>query len=166
MTAGPCCNTNIVAGRHVVDASFPSEFNQAVELHTFVAADAGIRCDPAQISMEKIVDHTGTEPLPRVDDFIGDPELLRDELGNTNLTTAPFLPPLRWGDGFVLMLPNLKSDATDVIALADEQGSRDGAIHSTAHSEQDSRASHGALLYRGARGRARGIDAVLVCRDR
>jgi hypothetical protein len=71
-----------------------------------------------------------------VDDFVRDIQALSDELGNANLATATLLPPLRGGYLFILMFPNLEGDTMNIISLAPQERSGDGAIDSAAHPKQ------------------------------
>jgi hypothetical protein len=71
---------------------------------------------------------------------------LRDIPGNADFAAATFLPTLGDRDGFVLVLPNLKRDAVDVIALSGQKCCGDRTVHSTAHAEENRWAGHKAAI--------------------
>jgi hypothetical protein len=77
---------------------------------------------------------------------MGDLQCLRNISGNADLAAPTFLPTLRGRDRFVLVFPNLKRDAVDVIALSGQKCCRDRTVHSTAHAEENRWASHMAAI--------------------
>jgi hypothetical protein len=71
-----------------------------------------------------------------------DLQCLRDIPGNADLAASTFLPALRDSDCFVFVLPDLKRDAMNVLALAYQKRCGDRTVHSTAHAKENCRASH------------------------
>jgi hypothetical protein len=69
-------------------------------------------------------------------------QCLCDIPGNADLATRTFLPALRDSDCFVFVLPDLKCDTVNVVALAYQNRCSDRAVHSTAHAKENCRASH------------------------
>ena len=67
---------------------------------------------------------------------------LRHIAGDADLATAALLPFLGGRDRFVFVFPDLKRDALDVVALANQERCRDGAVYSTAHPEKNCWTSH------------------------
>ena len=97
---------------------------------------------PSQIAGNKVIDDAGMKSLSGVDHFMRDLQCLRDIPGNADLATSTLLPPLRDRDCFIFVFPDLKRDAMNVVALADQKRCGDRAVHSTAHAKKDGRASH------------------------
>jgi hypothetical protein len=67
---------------------------------------------------------------------------LRDIPGNADLAAPTFLPALGGRDCFVFVFPDLKRDAMNVVALANQKRCGDRTVHSTAHAKKNCRASH------------------------
>jgi hypothetical protein len=57
--------------------------------------------------LEKVVDDSALEGSSLINDFIGDLQLLGNELGNPNLAAASFLPFLGDWHRFILVFPDL-----------------------------------------------------------
>jgi hypothetical protein len=142
-------NANIVTGGHKIDPARVCKLNETSQFDALVASDTGIGRCPFEIAGYKVVDHAGTKGFPGVDHLMRDLQYLCDISGNTDLAAATFFPALRGCDRFVFVLPDLKCDTTNVVALAYQKGCGDRAVHSTAHAKENSRASHrGAIVLR------------------
>jgi hypothetical protein len=87
--------------------------------------------------MKKIFDDPAAEVLATVDYLIGDVQFLRDELRDSDFTTATLLPFLRGSDCFVFVLPHLESHTMHVVTLAYQQGCRHRAVYSTTHTQKN-----------------------------
>jgi hypothetical protein len=135
-------NANIVACGYKIDLACVREFDEAPQFDALIAPDTRIRRCAFEIAGKKVIDDTGTKGLPGVDHLMRDLQCLRDKSGNADLAAPTFLPSLGGRDRFVFVLPDLKRDAMDVIALANQKRCGDRAVHSAAHSKENRRASH------------------------
>jgi hypothetical protein len=113
-----------------------SQFDALITPNTWIG-----RC-AFKIAGNKVVDNAGTKGFSGVDHLMRDLQRLRDIPGNADFAAPTFLPALRDRDCFVFVLPDLKRDAMNVVALADQKRCGDRAIHSTAHAKENCRASH------------------------
>lgn len=134
--------TSVMSCCHVIEVSRGREIHKPPNLHSLVTADTGIGCRAGGIAVEKIVNDSFPKGVTGIDDFVGDVEKFGNVLGDTDLTTSPFLPFFRGRYGFVLVFPYLEGNAMHLVAMANEQYSCDGAINSAAHTEEDGWASH------------------------
>src|SRR6185295_181251 len=144
-------NANIVAGGHKFDSSRVRKLDETTQFDPLVAPDTGVGCCPFEIAGHKVVDDAGSKGCSGVDDLIRNFQCLCDKPCNTDLAAAAFLPTLRGSDGFIFVFPNLERDAVNVVPLANKERCRDRAVHSTAHSEKNCRASHTVAILLGSR---------------
>ena len=135
-------DSNIVACGDKIDPAFVRQFHEAPQLHTLIAPDTGIGRCAFEIAGNKVVDDAGTKDFSGVDHLMRNLQCLRDIPGNADLAASTFLPAFRDRDCFVFVFPDLKRDAINVVALANQQRCGDRTIHSTAHAKENCRASH------------------------
>ena len=112
------------------------------QFDALIAPDTGIGRCAFEIAGNKVVDDAGTKSFSGVDHLMRDLQCLRDIPGNADLAAPTFLPALRDRSCFVFVFPNLERDAMNVVALANQKRCGNRAVHSTAHSKENCRASH------------------------
>ena len=135
-----------MAGGDIVDSACVGKLDESPQFDSLIAPDTGIRGGAVEITCQKVVDHPSAKGLLGVDHFMWNFQCLRDVSGNANLTTPTLFPFLGSRDGVVFMFPDLKCDAMDVVALADQKRCSHGAIYSTAHAEENCRSSHNVAI--------------------
>jgi hypothetical protein len=126
---------NIVSGSHKIDPARVGKFDEASQFNSLIAPDTGIGCCAFEIAGNKIVDNAGSKGASGVDDLMRNLQCLRYISGDADLAAPPFFPALRGRDCFIFVLPDLKCDAMDVVALANQKRCSDGTVHSSAHSK-------------------------------
>jgi hypothetical protein len=135
-----------MAGGHKIEPAYIRELDETPQFDALIAPDTGIGRCAVEIAGNKVVDHAGTKGFSGVDHLVWDLQCLRNVSGNANLAAPTFLPALRDRDCFVFMFPDLKGDAMNVVALANQKCCGDRAIHSTTHAKENCRASHKAAI--------------------
>jgi hypothetical protein len=135
-------NADIVACGNKIDIARFRKFDEPPQFDALIAPDTRIRRCAFEIAGKKVVDDAGTKGLPGIDYLMRNIQCLGDISGNADLAASTFLPSLGSRDRFVFVLPDLKGDAMDVIALANQQRCGDRAVHSAAHAKENCRASH------------------------
>ena len=142
-------NANIVARGYKIHPPGVRKLDETPQLDALIAPDARIRRCAFEIAGKKVIDDAGAKDLSGVDHLMRNLQYLRDVPGNADFATPTFLPSLGGRDGIVFVFPNLKGDAMDVIALANQKRGGNRAVHSTTHAKKNGRSSHRVAIVLG-----------------
>ena len=119
-----------MARRHAIGVQILCGFKQILELHPFVATDAGHRRRTCQITVGKLVDHRIAKDVFVIQHVMGETHVLGHAAGVMNVdarTTGTFL-----GKGRAVIV-KLKRHPNHVIALARQFRGDDRAVDTARH---------------------------------
>ena len=125
---------DIVTGRHAIGIQILGRFQQILELHPFVTADAGNGRGPAQIAIGEFVNHGVLEHVFIIQNVMREPHGFRDTPRIMDIdarTASPFARQCR------TVVVKLQGDADDVIAFLGQHGGDHGTVDTARHRHND-----------------------------
>ena len=131
---GPVHALDVMAGGHAIGVEIAGGFQQVLELHPFVAADAGHRRGTRKVAFGELVDHRVLEDVFVVQHVMGEAHFLGHPARIMDVTARAAGAFLGQGRPVIV---ELQGHADHVIALFCKHCGNDRTVHPARHRHDD-----------------------------